>query len=45
MAPLRGRHLFWESRVLGHEHFPSDVIIGSAAGWLVGHYVYGEALN
>lgn len=28
------------TRVLGQEHFPSDVLIGSAAGWLVGHYVY-----
>ncbi len=30
------------TRVLGQEHFPSDVIVGSAAGWLVGHYVYGR---
>ena len=28
------------TRVLGQEHFPSDVLVGSAAGWLVGHYVY-----
>lgn len=28
------------TRVLGEEHFPSDVLAGSAAGWLVGHYVY-----
>jgi len=27
------------TRVLGQEHFPSDVLVGSAAGWLVGHYV------
>lgn len=27
------------TRVLGREHFPSDVIVGSAAGWLAGHYV------
>jgi hypothetical protein len=27
------------TRVMGQEHFPSDVLIGSAAGWLVGHYV------
>jgi membrane-associated phospholipid phosphatase len=26
--------------VLGQEHFPTDVLVGSAAGWLVGHYVY-----
>ncbi|WP_433975105.1 phosphatase PAP2 family protein [Tunturiibacter lichenicola] len=28
------------TRVLGQEHFPTDVIVGSAVGWLVGHYVY-----
>lgn len=28
------------TRVLGQEHFPTDVLIGSAMGWLVGHYVY-----
>ncbi len=28
------------TRVMGQEHFPSDVMVGSAAGWLVGHYVY-----
>jgi len=28
------------SRVLAEQHFPSDVVIGSAAGWLIGHYVY-----
>jgi len=28
------------TRVLGQEHFPSDVLVGSAAGWLVGRYVY-----
>ncbi len=27
------------TRVMGQEHFPSDVLVGSAAGWLVGHYV------
>jgi hypothetical protein len=27
------------TRVLGQEHFPSDVLVGSAAGWRVGHYV------
>ena len=27
-------------RVLGQEHFPTDVLVGSAAGWLVGHYVF-----
>ena len=28
------------TRVLGQEHFPSDVLLGSAAGWLIGHYVF-----
>lgn len=27
------------TRVLGQQHFPSDVLVGSVAGWLVGHYV------
>jgi hypothetical protein len=28
------------TRVLGQQHFPSDVLVGSALGWMVGHYVY-----
>lgn len=28
------------SRVKGQEHFPSDVIVGSAIGWLIGREVY-----
>ena len=28
------------SRVKGEEHFPSDVLVGSAVGWLIGHEVY-----
>jgi membrane-associated phospholipid phosphatase len=28
------------SRVLAEQHFPSDVLVGSAVGWLIGHYVY-----
>src|SRR5271156_4159289 len=28
------------SRVLAEQHFPSDVLIGSVTGWLIGHYVY-----
>jgi membrane-associated phospholipid phosphatase len=27
------------TRVLGQEHFPSDVLVGGAVGWLIGHYV------
>jgi membrane-associated phospholipid phosphatase len=25
------------TRVLGQEHFPSDVLLGAAGGWLIGH--------
>lgn len=28
------------SRVLSEQHFPSDVVVGSVAGWLIGQYVY-----
>ena len=28
------------TRVLGQQHFPSDVLVGSAAGWIMGHYIY-----
>lgn len=28
------------TRVLAQQHFPSDVLLGSAAGWLIGRYVY-----
>jgi hypothetical protein len=28
------------TRVLGQQHFPGDVLAGSAAAWLVGHYVF-----
>jgi membrane-associated phospholipid phosphatase len=28
------------SRVLARQHFPSDVVVGSAVGWLVGRYVF-----
>jgi hypothetical protein len=27
------------TRVLARQHFPSDVLVGSAVGWLIGHYV------
>ena len=27
------------TRVLGQEHFPSDVLMGATTGWLIGHYV------
>ena len=28
------------TRVLGEQHFPTDVLVGSATGWLLGRYVY-----
>ncbi len=28
------------SRVAARQHFPSDVVVGSALGYLIGHYVY-----
>lgn len=28
------------TRVMGQQHFPADVLVGGAAGWLVGRYVY-----
>ncbi len=28
------------SRVMGRQHFPSDVLVGSAIGWLIGREVY-----
>ena len=28
------------TRLMGQQHFTSDILVGSAAGWLVGHYVY-----
>jgi hypothetical protein len=27
------------SRVIGRDHFPSDVYVGSAVGWMIGRYV------
>jgi membrane-associated phospholipid phosphatase len=28
------------SRVLGKQHFPSDVVVGGAIGWLIGRQIY-----
>jgi hypothetical protein len=28
------------TRVLAKQHFPSDVVVGSAVGWLVGRYIF-----
>ncbi|MGH9728167.1 MAG: capsule assembly Wzi family protein [Candidatus Acidiferrales bacterium] len=33
------------SRIKTEQHFPSDVLVGSALGWLVSHYVYREHHN
>jgi membrane-associated phospholipid phosphatase len=33
------------ARVLGRDHSPSDVIVGSAAGFLIGEYVYHHHHN
>jgi membrane-associated phospholipid phosphatase len=33
------------SRVGGLNHFPSDVLIGSSLGWLIGHYVSHHAVS
>ena len=30
------------ARVTGKKHFPSDALVGSAIGWLVGYYVYRQ---
>jgi membrane-associated phospholipid phosphatase len=30
------------ARVQGHQHFTSDVLVGSALGWLTGEFVYGK---
>lgn len=28
------------TRVMGRQHFPSDVLVGSGVGWMIGRYVY-----
>jgi hypothetical protein len=33
------------ARVTGKEHFPSDVVIGSTVGWLIGQQVYSAHHN
>ncbi len=33
------------TRVMGQQHFPSDVLVGSAAGWLLGRYVFRKHHN
>lgn len=33
------------SRIKAEEHFPSDVVVGSAIGWLVSQYVYKDHHN
>ena len=33
------------ARVGARQHFPGDVLVGSAMGWFVGDFVYGERHN
>ncbi len=33
------------ARVLGHDHSPSDALVGTAAGFLIGEYVYHHRHN
>jgi membrane-associated phospholipid phosphatase len=33
------------SRVGARQHFPGDVVAGSAMGWFIGDYVYGRRHN
>ena len=33
------------SRFAARKHFASDVVIGGAMGWFIGHYVYGRRHN
>jgi membrane-associated phospholipid phosphatase len=33
------------ARVGARQHFPSDVVAGSAMGWFIGDYVYGRRHN
>jgi hypothetical protein len=28
------------TRVMAQQHFPTDVLLGAAGGWLIGHYVF-----
>ena len=33
------------ARVGARQHFPGDVVAGSAMGWFIGDYVYGRRHN
>lgn len=33
------------SRIIGRDHFPSDVFVGSTLGFLIGHYIYSSRHN
>lgn len=39
VAAYTGATAVGVTRVLGQQHFPSDVLIGATTGWLIGHYV------
>lgn len=40
LAAYTGATAVSVARVVGEQHFPSDVLVGSALGFLIGHYVY-----
>jgi membrane-associated phospholipid phosphatase len=40
LAAYTGATAVSMARVVGQQHFPSDVLVGSALGFLIGHYVY-----
>jgi hypothetical protein len=39
VAAYSGATAVGVTRVLGRQHFPSDVLVGATTGWLIGHYV------
>lgn len=39
IAAYSGASAVGITRILGQEHFPSDVLVGATTGWLIGHYV------
>ena len=42
IAAYSGATAVGVTRVLGREHFPSDVLVGATTGWLIGHYVVNK---
>lgn len=39
IAAYTGASAVGVTRVLGRQHFPSDVLVAATTGWLIGHYV------